>query len=539
MVSNTKVYSKLSKKVLDIYSQDASIFRIEPQAVVFPKNTRDLEAIVKQAMAASRRKSRITLTARGAGTCMSGGAINNSWILDFTRYFKRIGKVENSHIWVRPGTYYRKLEKYLNRRQLLMPSYPASKELCTVGGMVGNNAGGEKSLKYGKTERYVSALKVVLADGQQYEFKPLTWPQLQQKMKQHDHEGRLYSRIFHLIDNNLVTIKNARPKVSKNSTGYNLWDVWDGTTFDMTKLFVGSQGTLGIITDIQFRLVPKPKHEGLLVAFMPTMQNLGEIINTVVATNPSSFESFDDKTLGLALRFLPFFKQRIGWWGVIKLALSFIPDIPKLWRGLPKLILLVEFEGNSSSEVHDKVADLRKKLGSLGLETEDASKPNKARKYWLMRRESFNILRHKVRHKHTAPFIDDLVVNPPYLPEFLPKLRAILDKWKLEYTVAGHLGDGNFHIIPLMDLSTPSDQAKIIGVMREVNELVLHYHGSISGEHNDGLIRGSWLPKMYDERTMQLFKEVKKIFDPLEIFNPHKKTSAKWQYSWQHLNTDL
>ena len=152
-----------------------------------------------------------------------------------------------------------------------------------------------------------------------------------------------------------------------------------------------------------------------------------------------------------------------------------------------------------------------------------------------MRRESFNLLRKKVKDKHTAPFIDDFVVPPPYLSEFFPKLQAIIKKYGLLATIAGHMGDGNFHVIPLMKIEDPKERAKLAPCMKEVNELVLSYGGSISGEHNDGMIRGPWLKQMYGEEIFGLFKQTKQIFDPENIFNPHKKTDADWDYSMSHI----
>jgi FAD/FMN-containing dehydrogenase len=152
-----------------------------------------------------------------------------------------------------------------------------------------------------------------------------------------------------------------------------------------------------------------------------------------------------------------------------------------------------------------------------------------------MRRYSFQLLRSKVKDKHTAPFIDDLVVNPPHLPQFLPEIRTIIKKYDLLATIAGHMGDGNFHIIPLMKLEDPSDRAKLLPAMKEVNELVLKYKGSLSGEHNDGLVRGPWLVQMYGQEMVDIFRQAKQIMDPQGICNPHKKANADWDYSFNHI----
>jgi FAD/FMN-containing dehydrogenase len=197
------------------------------------------------------------------------------------------------------------------------------------------------------------------------------------------------------------------------------------------------------------------------------------------------------------------------------------------------MILLIEFTGNTQEEVDQKIDALKPQLvNNFKLEgIEDDDTEAKAWKFRIMRRESFNLLRKKVKDKHTAPFIDDLVVPPSRLVEFLPKLRAILDKYKLLATIAGHVGDGNFHVIPLMKFEQEKERDKIEPAMKEVNELVLSYGGSLSGEHNDGLIRGPWLERSYGKEVFDLFVETKRIFDPKDIFNPHKKVDAKWDYT--------
>jgi len=304
----------------------------------------------------------------------------------------------------------------------------------------------------------------------------------------------------------------------------------------MTQLIVGSQGTLGLVTDIEFKLVPQEPFSGVLVAFMRNTKNLGQVINEVMTLSPTSFESFDNYTLMLSIKFFPYFHKTLGWGGLIKLAFQLIPDAFVLMRGIPKMILLIEFTGQTQAEVDEKIHAMHVLLKDNKLQAiEEDATPAKAWKFRIMRRESFNLLRKKVKDKHTAPFIDDLVVPPPHLPVFLPKLRKIINKYKLLATVAGHMGDGNFHVIPLMKIEEPEERAKLEPAMREVNELVLKYGGSLSGEHNDGMIRGPWLGQMYGPKILELFQETKEIFDPEHVFNPHKKANADWDYSMKHV----
>ena len=218
------------------------------------------------------------------------------------------------------------------------------------------------------------------------------------------------------------------------------------------------------------------------------------------------------------------------------MCLQLIPDGLALLRGVPKLILLIEFTGESAEEVRTKIHTARQNLSKYNFSyMEEDETEAKSRKFWLMRRESFNLLRSKVKEKHTAPFIDDLVVPPARLSEFLPQLRDIIKKYKLLATIAGHLGDGNFHVIPLMKIEDPAERAKFEPAMKEVNTLVIKYGGSVSGEHNDGMIRGPWLKEMYSPSVLGYMKEIKELYDPLNIFNPHKKTDATWEYSFSHI----
>lgn len=528
---------KTDEAVLDSYSHDASMFELKPQLVLIPKNSADIQQLVR--LVADRKNGQHSIVARSAGTDMSGGAIGESIVLDMTKYFCSIYSVSKRLAHVQPGVYYRDFEIETLKQNAILPCYPASRDLCTLGGMVANNSGGEKSLQYGKTEQFVNQLSVVLADGNEYIVRPLNRAELKSKMASKDYEGRLYTRLYHLLEENYTAIKAAKPQVSKDSTGYHLWNVWDRETgiFDLTKLIVGSQGTLGIVTDIHLRLVPAPQHSGTLVVFLRDIKQLGNIINVVLKHKPATFEGFDNYTLMLSFRLFYYFHHTLGWLGMIKLGLQLLPDLFKLFRGIPKMVLLVEFNGSSPEEVGQKVHNMRLDLrpfDSFETYEEDASEA-KAKKFWIMRRESFNLLRKKVKDKHTAPFIDDLVVPPPSLPDFLPQLRKILKKHKLLATIAGHMGDGNFHVIPLMKIEDPREIAKIKPIMKEVNELVLQYGGSLSGEHNDGLSRGPWLKQMYGSEVYGYFKQAKQIFDPDNIFNPKKKTDATWKYSMSHL----
>ena len=531
-----------SSLVIEKYSHDASMFEIRPKVVVFAKDNQDISKIIQFVNKHKAENKDLSITIRSAGTDMAGGAINDSIIIDVNKYMTKLIELDHDHAIVQPGMFYRDFEVETLKKNALMPSYPASRDLASVGGMVANNSGGEKSLEYGKVKDFINYLKVIFADGKEYLVKPLNYHELQDKLNQDDFEGQIYKKVFKLCEDNYELIKNAKPKVSKNSMGYTLWEVWDRESkiFDLTKLIVGSEGTLGVVTEINYRLVPSRIHSGLLVLFLRDIDALGEIIPKVLEYKPATFESFDDQTLWLSIRFMPSFLKLLGVKKFLHLIISLIPDGFQLLKGIPKLILMVEFESNDQNEVRQKIKELHAELKKhraryeINGEEEDPSE-GKSEKFWVMRRQSFNLLRSKVKNKHTAPFIDDLIISPDHITAFLPKIRKIIRKYGLFATIAGHMGDGNFHIIPLMEIEKKNERDKLLPAMREVNELVLSFNGSLSGEHNDGLVRGPWLKDQFGEKVFDLFKEIKTIFDEENIFNPHKKSDASWDYSFSHI----
>ena len=535
--------------VLDQASTDASIFKIEPRLVIRPLNSEDVVRLVQYVAAVKPQQPELSLTARSGGTDMSGGPLTDSVVVEFTPHFNRIIEVGREpeiptgagYAIVEPGVYYRDFEKVTLEQGLIMPSYPASREICTVGGIVANNSGGEKSLTYGKTEKYVAELTVILSDGREHVFKPLSAAELEEKKKADGLEGRIYREMHALLEQNFDLIQKSKPNVSKNSAGYYLWNIWDRRVFDLTRLLTGAQGTLGLITRIKFRLVPVKPHTGMLVMFLKDLDHLGEIIKTVRGYGPESFESYDDNTFALAIRFLPEMLRRMKG-NLFRLALKFLPEIwLTITGGVPKLVLIAEFASADPAALQAKLrsvqAAVKKDYGLTSRITKDAAE---TQKYWIMRRESFNLLRQHVRGKHTAPFIDDIVVRPEQLPVFLPRLHRILEPYRREltYTVAGHAGDGNFHIIPLMDLKDPAQRALIPDLSAKVYDLIKEFNGSITGEHNDGIIRTPYLDRMYSREILALFQKTKDIFDPQNIFNPGKKVGGDLRNILKYMKTD-
>lgn len=517
---------------------DASIYELTPEAVVQPKHSKDIEATVKTISVNKATYPTLAITPRSAGTDMSGAAIGSSLVLDMTAHFNTVTSLKGNLLNVQPGTYIRDIDPLLFKNNLQIGSTPASRAYCTIGGIVGNNSGGEQSLRYGNADRSIRQLKVVLADGKEHTFKPLTKKQLDTKMAEQSYEGKLYKAVYELIETHYDLIKDARPKVNKNSMGYNLWAVWDRQTgiFDMTQLFTGSQGTLGVITDITIETVPKATHSGLLLAYLPSLKVLGSVIETVLRHQPATFEGFDDITFNLGIRYFNTFRKQLGTKELLRQQTYLLKEVAKFKGHLPNIILMIEFDGDSQAEVTKKIQALHTELLTYKIRMDVEGDTQSSAPFWQIRRSALALLNNQVKGRYASPFIDDMTVQPRHVTRFIPELRKIIRKYKLPVTIQGHFGDGNFHLIPLMDIAG-KDQLKLEPIMRELIPIVLKYGGTMAGEHNDGMVRGPWLPALFGQDMFALFKQTKEIFDPQYIFNPHKKTDASWEYSSSHIRS--
>ena len=515
---------KTDEETLKKYSRDESIFELRPQALVLPKNVEDIKQLVKWVSENKEKDSSLSITARGSGTDMTGGAIGESFILDF-KNINRLIRIGGSWAEAEAGMLYKDFETALLQNNLLLPSFTETKEKDTLGGMVGNNSGGEKSLKYGQTIKYIEEVSAVLADGNEYVFRELNEGELESKMRLTSFEGELYRKMYELVKANCKIIHKARPTVSKNSSGYPLWEVWNERKFNLAKLFAGGQGTLGLVAKIKFKLIRPFRHSRLAVIYIKNIKQLSESAPYILKYNPESLEVFDSKTASLAARFLPELGKKIGggFLGSLKL---FLPEIfGSIFRKSNSFVAVAEFAGENLEDLDITLHHLSEEF----LEVFDADiflseSGEENEKYKLIRRESFKMVSsYAGKNRTAAAIIDDLIVHKAQLPEFLPKLEKILKKYGLEYSLAGHLGDSNFHVIPLVNLGDFAQRNRMFKLAEEVYELVFKLKGSNSAEHGDGFVRGPFLEQTWGKEMLELFSKTKEIFDPQNIFNPGKK----------------
>ena len=511
-----------SSATLRAYSRDASIFEVTPKAVIYPKTTGDLKKLINFVSTKKREGTDVSLTVRNAGTCMSGGPLNESYIVDVSRHLNHIGHVdtENRTVWVQGGAMHLELEKVTHPKKLLFAPYTSSRDICGIGGMLGNNASGEKSVKYGPTSRNVSKVKVALSDGEIYEFGPLTTKELNAKKQLPTFEGKLYRELTQLIEDNKNLIDQHHPRTVKNAAGYPLWELWDAqqSHFNMARLFVGSQGTLGIITEAKLKLIPMAKYQRMIVVPIETLADLAMTVQTAMKHNPVTCETFDHHTYELAEKYHPEDAARAG-----------------AAKG-KHMVVLVMFEGDTQAQADRFATKAKQAMEKLGRTVEWIDDDAIAESFLLIRRKSFRmLLEHPAKNMRAMAFLEDTIVPLELYGEFLAALEAILAQYDMVYTYAGHIGDGSIRLVPLVNMEAPGAAEKVMELETRVNDLVIAMNGSISVDHNDGIIRTPYLPQFFGEEMYTLFAKVKELFDPLGIFNPGKKVGGSFEYATAHI----
>ena len=498
-----------SADILDFFSTDGSIFKIKPQAVFYPKDTVDIQNLVRYIADLARDGHKIPITMRGKGTDQAGGPLGAGIIVDTTRYMNHILEVGEDFVRMEPGVRYGEVQAGLRSLGKYLPPYPASVGICTIGGAVANNASGEKTIKYGATRRYVESLKVVLANGDLIETAPLSGHEVGAKKRQEDFEGDLYRNLDELLVGSWDLIKESQPHVSKNAAGYALASIDRYNKFDLGQLFTGSQGTLGIITEITLKTAPTPKKVSLIVGYFKDIHEVGEAVIKLLHLKPSALEVVDKNLITMVNEQDP--DQLAG----------LIP------AQLPAIVLLTEFDDPEPGLIKKKVKAAKRILEKHTYHWVEKEDPVDQGRFWKLRRSAAAVMWTILGNEKALPIVEDGVVPVALLPEFFERAYEIFKKYDLKIAVWGHAGDANLHMQPFMDLGREADRRKIFDLADDFYKMVIEMGGSTSAEHNDGLLRSPYLKDLYGEEMYRLFERVKKIFDPNNILNPGKKIGVR------------
>lgn len=513
------------------FSTDTSVFTITPAMVVYPRGEGDVRKAARFTWQLAERGRIIPITARGSGTDQSGAALGEGVLLVFPAHMNRVLELDGKTgtITVEPGINYGKVQQTLHTHNRFLPPFPASFEYSTIGGALGNNASGEKSVKYGNTREYVKSLRVVLANGEVIETRRVSKRELNKKLGLASFEGEIYRNLDTLIEENAEIIKSFQLGVSKNAAGYDLADVKrkDGS-FDLTPLFIGSQGTLGIITEATLDTMPHNPNTTLIAAQMDDFQVAQDVLMEIkkLPELPSALEMVDDQLLNFVHQYNP--NQLKG-----------IIDPP-----FSKLVLLIEFD-NQNDRVQKRMAKkavkiLQKYQVPYRIETEAERKEE----LWKIRHSAAAVVAYSEGGSKALPIIEDGIVPEDRFKEYVDGVYALFQRHGLRAAFWGHAGNANLHMQPFLNLSQVGDRQKVFRVMDEYYKMVIEMGGSTSGEHGDGRLRAPYLRPMYGNEMYGLFQKTKKIFDPFGTLNPGVKIDVaidsikpllRQEYSIDHL----
>ena len=492
------------------YSTDASIFTMTPSVVVYPRNENDVRKTTKFTWQLAERGRVFPITARGSGTDLSGAAIGNGILLIFPAHLNRVLELDSKSgvVVVEPGLNYGKLQQTLYTHDRFLPPAPSSMEYSTIGGALANNASGPKSIKYGSTLDFVKSLRVVLANGDVIETRRINKRELNRKLGLSTFEGEIYRTIDSLIEENHEIIKKLNLSTTKNAAGYNINLVKqkDGS-FDLTPLLVGSQGTLGIITEASLLTLQRRSTSVLVLAKVNGLKDLQNIVLEArkLPEMPSVLEVIDKNLLQLTHEYDP---------GLISGLIS---------EPFPNFALLIEFDNLSDHVQKRLLKRLLSILKNNNAEYDYVTDNVKKEELWKLRHSTSALLLQGETNGKPIPIIEDGIVPPENLSEFIAGIYDIFKNNKLPVSVYGHAGDGHLHIQPILNLGQIGDRQKIFKIMDEYYKLVLNLDGSITAEHGEGRLRTSYLPLQYGADAYEILKKVKSTFDPHGILNPGVK----------------
>ncbi len=493
-----------------LYSTDASIYRIEPLGVVLPKSVEDVVAAVQIA-----GEMHVPITPRGGGTSLSGQSIGPGVVLDCSKYLNAVLDIDPVRrvARVQPGVVLDAFNRALAPHNLLFGPEVSTSSRANLGGMIGNNSAGSRSIVYGKTIDHVSRLDVVLGDGSRASFGPVTPDEWDRRAEKRTLEGGIYRQVREVVRRHRDEIHRRFPRILRRVSGYNLDVLADNLGTDAVgihQLLVGSEGTLAVVTEAEVGLLPKPKTRGLLVPQFSSLAACMDAVAACLESRPSAVELMDHYLLELTAG---------------NLALR---ETMKAIRGRPQAVLMVEFSGDDEKEVADRVQKLHRRLeGVAGLTAAvPALEPAVRDPLWDLRKAGMPLLYGMRGDRKPVTFVEDCAVSPERLPEFVARFRETLRRHGTDGAFYGHASVGCLHIRPLMNLKDPDDVARMRRITADVTDLVLEYNGSLSGEHGDGLARSEWNEKMFGSIVYQAFRQVKAAFDPDGLLNPGKIVDA-------------
>lgn len=490
---------RADKLSIALYSTDASIYQIEPLCVVLPANEQDIANVVSFAA-----REGISVIPRGGGTGLAGEAIGRGVVIDMSHFMNRLIKIdaEANEVTVQPGMVLAELNQELAGIGKQIGPDPSSDAYATIGGTIGNNATGAHSLKYGYMGHHLRRARAIAANGEVVEIGRYSL-----NAKPTGQVGIWASEVRELLSANAEPLAKARPKPERNGSGYNVYPVLENGQVHLVELLAGSEGTLAVITEATLGIVDLPPVKVLLQVNFASLGNMARAVPHILTQQPAACELMDETLLKMARQAYPQYRD-------------VLPD------GVAAS-LLVEFDGCNSGEVQEKlrlaklmVKQLPNKAQSIG--TKEIVSSDLQARVWAARKAAVPLLNRQKGGAMPIPVIEDVAVAPEQLAQYLEKLQEITDRHNTPMAYYAHAGHGELHTRPYLDLHKSDQVDKLRAIAEDVFELAWSLGGTISGEHGEGLVRVSFIKKQYGDEVYDVFRKVKGIFDPKNVFNPGK-----------------
>lgn len=504
----------LDKPTRVLYSTDASVYREIPQAVALPVDKNDIRELIEFA-----KKHNTSLIPRTAGTSIAGQVVGGGIVVDVSKYMTRILEVNEKERWVRvePGVVLDELNKELEPTGLFFSPETSTSNRCMIGGMVGNNSCGSHSLIYGSTRDHLISVSVTLSDSSEAEFGSIKPGDFEHKCTLNTLEGEIYRNIESVLSNpeNQKNIRDEFPdsQIRRRNTGYAI-DILLETElfsdsdkpFNFAKLIAGSEGTLAFIHEIKLSLDPLPLPvKGLLCVHFKTLEEALHANIIALKLKPDAVELMDRIVMEQSKTNITQLKNRF-----------FIKDDPEA-------ILIVEFSGNETVDIENKTQQLESELRKAGLGFYyPLILGDDIPKVWTIRKAGLGLLANMPGDNKPIPFVEDTAVKPSDLPQYIADFKNILAKYNLDCAYNAHIGSGELHLRPVLNLKEKRDVETFRMFAKESAQLVKKYNGSLSGEHGDGRLRSEFLQMMIGEKNYALLRDLKLVWDPESIFNPGK-----------------
>ena len=490
-----------------IYSTDASIYEIEPLGVVLPRDADDVQAVIEVARAAQA-----PLLPRGGGTSLAGQTVGRAIVVDFSKYMNRVLDVNAEEGWARvqPGVVRHELLRTLAPTGLIYGPETSTSTRATIGGMIGNNSSGSRSIVYGKTVDALLATRAWLADGTALTFAALAPDEAARRARGDGTEGRLYREVARIVGGARNEVAARFPRLQRRVGGYNLDEFPAGGPVNLAKLICGSEGTLAIVTEATVRLARRPAATVLAVFQFDDIIPALEYTPEILETKPSAIELTDRYIVELARQTRELSER-----------LTFVD-------GTPGAILAVEYAGDSHAALEPALDALEARMRRSGYRgaMRRIGDPAAQANLWAVREAGVGLLLGMKGARKPVAFVEDSAVEPARIAEYTRRFREIVRRHGTDASFYGHASVGLLHTRPILDLHRPRDVAEMRAIAEEIAALVREFGGALSGEHGDGLSRSEFVAKMFGPALYGAFREVKAAFDPEWRLNPGKIVDA-------------